>query len=247
MLHVKVQSERLEDLVTLYRDRIIPVLGTIPGCRYAGMMQSDLHPVECISLTFWDDKEDADRYESSGTFQDLLREARPFFVESSESRIQLTEDLTLEYLPVPEEPVLDALPVSATSAPHTSAQETPPLWLRLVSLRLRPGQRENFTQMYVDQVIPSLRDTKGCRYIYLTENPTKPNEMISVTSWDTKEDAERYEQSGLFTRLLESQEHLLSDLYQWKRYREKRQSNSVATSEDLQVEYYRVLVGKDFR
>lgn len=247
LVKVKLKPDALVGLRTLYADRVIAALQETHGCRYSGLMQSAHHPDECISLTLWDTEEDAVEYERSGMFSKLVAEARPFLSESSESKIQLSHDLTLEYVPVPEEPVVDKFPVAAKSDPVSTGR---PLhnahWLRIVSLRIQAGKIEQFKRMYADQVIPTLRKVKGCRYIYLTECAERPNEVISVTSWDSEQDAVNYESSGLFDRILESQRHMLSELYQWKRERDRNQEGSAASSEDLTVEHYIVIIGKDF-
>ena len=121
------------------------------------------------------------------------------------------------------------------------------MWVRIVSLKLRPGKLEEFKRLYSGQVIPALRKVKGCRYIYLTERSDRKDEVISVTSWESKEDAENYEQSGLFARLLESQQSALSEFYRWKLKEQKLQSGLAATSEDPTVEHFDMLVGKAFR
>jgi heme-degrading monooxygenase HmoA len=105
---------------------------------------------------------------------------------------------------------------------------------------------EEFKRLYEQQVIPALRSVKGCRYIYLTERANRRDEVISVTSWDSKADAEAYEQSGKFVKLLESQRHVLSGLYQWKIETGRRSGESIATSDDMTVEQYNVLAGRSF-
>ena len=248
MVHVKVKNLELNTLRTLYSERIIPALERAEGCRYAGLMQSAQHPAECISLTLWDSQADATAYERSGLYSRLLEETRPYLSESSESRIQISQDLTLEYVPIPDEPVVSSFPITIQS--DSAAADKKPheaIWLRIVSLKVREGKMEDFKRSYVEQVIPSLRAVRGCRYIYLTENPDKPNEVISVTSWDNRDDAESYEKSGLFDRLLQTQKDMLSELYLWKRDRDQERAGVVSTSEDLLMEYYTVLVGKDFK
>jgi len=248
MVQVRVKSLELNTLRTLYAERIIPTLEKVQGCRYAGLMQSAHRPEECISLTLWDTQADAGAYEKSGVFERLLEETRPYLSESSESRIQISRDLTLEYVPIPDEPVVSSFPIAVQSdSMATDRKEHDGIWLRIVSLRVRQGKMEEFKRSYLEQVIPTLRTVKGCRYIYLTENAEKPNEVISVTSWDSKEDAEHYQKSGLFDRLLQSQKDLLSELYQWKRDRDQEHAGSVSTSEDLSMENYGVLIGKDFK
>lgn len=247
MVHVKLKGDALAKVEHLYNDRIIPALATVPGCRYAGLMQSAQHPDECSSLTFWDDKESAEAYEKSGLFSILLDETRPFLINSSESRIQLSEDLTLEYVPIPEEPVVTAFPVAAMgSAQGRQREQQGAVWVRLVSLKVRPGKKEEFQRKYEEEVIPALRNVKGCRHVYLTERPDRQDEVISVTSWDSRQDAEAYEKGGLFAELLGRQKSVLSDLYQWKMQSQKEQGRYVATSDDVVIEQFHVVAGRSY-
>jgi heme-degrading monooxygenase HmoA len=248
LVQVKVKDGQIEGLQHHYRRRVIAALERIPGCRYAGLMRSVHHPEECISLTLWDSERDAEAYERSGLFGTLLDGTRPYLLESSESRLQLSQDLTLEYVPIPEEPVVSKLPVAEQSDTLAPQQEQRgPMWVRIVSLKIRPGKLEEFEQLYRGQVIPALRKIKGCRYIYLAERSGKLDEVISVTSWENKEDAENYEKSGLFARLLESQQGTLSELYGWKLEEQKLQGGLAATSEDPTVEHFDMLAGKAFK
>jgi heme-degrading monooxygenase HmoA len=245
LVEMKVKDGQIEGLQQHYRQRIIAMLAGIPGCRYAGLMKSLHHPEECISLTLWDSERDAEAYERGGLFDTLLHETRPYLLETSESRLQLSQDLTLEYAPIPVEPVVRKLPVAARSDTLAPQQEQRgPLWVRIVSLKLRPGKREEFERLYRERVIPALRKVKGCRYIYLSERTDRRDEVLSVTSWDTKGDAEAYEESGLFMRLLESGKTTLSELYRWKL--EEQEVGVTATSEDPTVENFDVIEGKAF-
>lgn len=248
MVEVRVKSGSLPQLITHYREGVIPALQQTKGCRYAGMLQSAHHPEECISLTFWDAEADALAYERGGVFAQLLEQTRPYFSESSESRIQLSQDLRIEYVALQEEPVVNRYSVAAVGGSKDGGPELHEnIWVRIVSLKLRPGKQKDFERHYAEHVIPTLQGLRGCRHVYLTERADKPDEVFSVTSWETKQDAEQYERSGLFTRLLESQKHLLSELYEWKMSREGKERGGVATSEDVAVEQYDVLVGRSFK
>ena len=248
LVQMKVKEGHVGGLRSHYGNRIIPALEEISGCRYAGLMKSIHHSDECISLTLWENESDAEAYERGGVFETLLGETRPFLIESSESRLQLSQDLTLEYVPIPEEPVISRLPVAARGDP-VSPQDSQrdPIWVRIVSLKLRPGKLDEFKRAYTEQVIPTLRKVKGCRYIYLTERSDKKDEILSVTSWESKEAAEAYEESGLFSRLLESQGDTLSELYRWKLEDGKLRGGISATSDDPTIEHFDVVVGKAFR
>jgi heme-degrading monooxygenase HmoA len=246
LVRIEVKQGVLPMLHSLYSNRIIPALEATAGCRFAGLVQSVHHPEQCLSLTLWNTQEDARTYEAQGVFPQLMNEARPFLSESSEFTIKLSEDLNLEYVPVPNEPVIKSYPIAArseTTAHHASGGA---LWLRIVSLKILPGKLEEFKQLYAKHSIPALRTVRGCRYVYLLESADQDHEVLSVTSWESKQDAEAYEKSGLFEQLLETQKHTLSGLYQWKRSLGRERSGQSATSDDVMVEHYTVLIGKDF-
>ena len=248
MVHIKVRKGELENLREHYDKHVIPTLQEIKGCFYAGLMQSTHHPDECISMTLWKSQADTEAYERGGVYQTLLQNTKPYLSESTESRIQLSEDLTLEYVPVPEEPVVETYNVEDSDEVPTFEEgkyKTP--WLRTVSLKVREGKLEEFKSIYRERAVPALREVKGCRYVFLTQRVEKRNEVISVTIWDSKEAAESYVRSGLFHKLLESQKHTLSELYQWKMDQQEDEQRHVATSEDLAVETFDVLTGRSFR
>jgi heme-degrading monooxygenase HmoA len=94
--------------------------------------------------------------------------------------------------------------------------------------------------------LPALRQVKGCRYAYLTENAKEKNRIISLTIWDSKQDAEAYEQSGLFESLKTKIEHTFAEIYQWKMQLEKDSGGQVVTSEEMTVGGYKVVAGKSF-
>jgi len=248
LVHIEVKKGAAPLLQDFYSKRIIPSLHDVKGCRYAGLTQSIHHPEQCISLTLWDSQEDAEAYENKGTFQELMEGAHPFLCESSEFKIQLSENLTLEYVPIPNEPVVKAYPIAARSEIQASGPESGgAMWLRIVSLKVLPGKLDEFNRLYSEYSIPALRKVKGCRYVYLLASDERDHEVLSVTSWDSKQDAEAYENSGLFEQLLEVQKHTLSGLYQWKQSLDKAEASQSTTSEDVMVENYAVLTGKNFK
>ncbi|MBI1807810.1 MAG: antibiotic biosynthesis monooxygenase [Ignavibacteria bacterium] len=240
LVQVKIKPELLPELCQLYEEKVIPLLGGMQGCLYASLIQSVDHADECMSLTLWDTREHADEYERSGMFKQLLTEAQPYLAESSEWKIQLSKDLTIEYEPVIEEPVVNAYQV--TAAKH--AQEIPkgrPLFVRIVSPQIREGQMEEFKKIFNEEILPELRTVKGCRYTYLTESIKEKDQIISVTIWDTREDAEAYQHSGVFNRLMEKVKHTF-----WKMQLERETGGQVMTSDEVTVEGYRIVTGKSF-
>jgi len=248
LLQLRVKTQFLEAFRRFYEDTIIPALQKTPGCQFAGLMQSHPHPDECISLTFWDTQSNAEAFDKSETFQGLLQKAKPFLSESTEWKIQLSENFELEYKPVPEEPLLKEYVVAAQTeeAPPLSPQNAR-IHVRIVSAKIQEDKLEEFKQLYSTEVIPALQTTKGCSYAYLTENLQEENEFISVTIWDSQEDAESYEKNGRFAELLDKTKHTFSQPYQWKLGLEQGFRGQVVTSEDLSVTHYSLVTGKNLQ
>ncbi len=247
VVHTRINPEKFQAFRKFYDTNIIPELQKIPGCLCASLMQSDQHQDEYISMTLWEKQEDVEAYEK-GLFQKLLIEARPYLTDSSQWKIQLSEDFTLEYQPLVEEPIVKSFTVVEQKDSDICDQKGPQfMYMRVVSVKIEPGKLPEFKQLYKDEIIPALRSVKGCRYAYLTESLKEENEMISVTIWDSKKDAENYERSGLFDQLREKVKHTFSELYQWKMTLERESGKKLATSEDMKVDYYSMITGKKFQ
>ncbi len=252
-VQVKIKPEKLAQMRKLYEERVIPQLQTSAHCLYAGLIASSQQHDECISLTLWENQADAEAYEKSGLYQKLVEESKPFFADSSEWKVHLSKDLTMEYEPVPEEPVVKSFEVASSrkSGIIPIAKDKPnpaQLHVRLVSAKIQPGKMDEFKQLYNNDVLPVLRTVDGCRYAYLMEGMKEQNEIVSVTIWDTQADAERYESSGTFDALKKKVQHTFSGLYQWKMRLEKYSTNKQAgTSDDLTVHDYNVVTGQSFQ
>jgi len=228
----------------IYDEKIIPELRKMKGCLFACLIRSETQPDEGISFTLWDSQENAESYVKSGAFQSLLTDLKPYLSDSSEWKVELTKDLKVEYKPVPEEPVIKSYRTLIESSNEISAPGA--MYMRIVSLNIQPGKFDDFQEIYTNEIIPVLKKVKGCRYVYLTGSDDNPNEAISITIWDSREDAEKYEK-GLFTGLMEKVNPTLSNLYQWKMALEQDQNWQVKTSDDISVKYYNVVSGMGFK
>ncbi len=247
LLQLQAKPEELPNLRRFYEAVIVPTLQKTPGCLYACLMQSVQRDEEVISMTLWESPAHASAYEKSGTYQKLLDEARPMLADSTEWRMQLTKDLKLDYSPVPAEPTIKASPIEAMSGESKSAGPRPgQMFLRIVSVTVKPGMLEEYKNRYVNEVIPGFQQTKGCRHAYLTFGSEDNNQAFSVTIWDSREAAEEYERSGRFAHLLDKVKHTFTDLVQWKMKLDKSQHAQSATSDELKVEGYSIVSGKSF-
>ena len=98
----------------------------------------------------------------------------------------------------------------------------------------------------MEEIVPALQNHRGCRYIYLSESMQEENEVVSITVWDSKMDAQNYENSGKFGELVDKLKHTFSHFYQWKMELAKEHKGELKTSDDMKVDYYRMVSGKRF-
>jgi heme-degrading monooxygenase HmoA len=246
LTQLKVKPEGIPNLGDAYRDHVIPRLQGIPGCRCANLLQNRSHPETVISLTLWDSAENAESYQRSKEFSEIMDDVEPYLAESTEWKIRLSEDLELEYAPVVEEPVVASYRIAARSNHGTSPFGTGKMYTRIVSHNVQPGRIDEFEQIYREEILPVLHNTDGCSYAYLMQGAKSKNEMISITIWDSQEAAEQYESSGQYQACLSKLRHTFSQLYQWKMALERDRDVQVKTSEDVSLAHYTVVAGKCF-
>lgn len=245
LVQAKVKPEAEAVVNDVYREKVHSVLQSTLGCIYASLIKSESHPHEYISMTLWESKEHVDAYVESGLYKRVLKDLQPVLADSSEWKIQLSKDLTLEYTAVTEEPVVESYTISTASSEKISVSEqTHPKHVRLLSLKIRPDKVDRFKEVYKTEIIPALLNVPGCGYAFLTENLKEVNEFISITIWNSAKDAENYEAGGLFQQLLARTKPLFTELFQWKM--QLGHGDSSATSEDIRVQHYNVVTGSSF-
>ncbi len=244
-VQVRIHDANARSLKRSYEKQVIAVLKTVDGCLSASLLQSNKDPYECVSMTVWKSAELAQRYEQSGVFATLVDGLRPFFAEATEWKIQLGDDLTVQYEPVPTEPAVQQYSVQMQKTVSAAEPQAPP-YVRIVSHRIRPGASIEFREIYEREVIPVLLGRTGCRKAYLVTDPRDPTKVLSVTVWGSKLDADEYEHHGQFSALLAKLQSTLSDLSQWKLEVGHSSSARVATSDDVMVDGFELLVGEQF-
>lgn len=244
MVHASIRPGVSGELRSYYEHTVIPAFAGVEGCLYAGLMNNTNRPDRYISLTFWRSQNDAHAYERSGLFQQLWDDMRPMLAETSEARVQLSEDLTLEIVPGEVEPEISAY--SVESAGREKADLDSSYCVRIVTLKVRPDALTEFKNLYLERIVPELRSARGCRQVLLSQSAAEPDTIASVTVWNSREEAEAYEHDGTFHRLLDMTKHTLTDLYRWKMEKEKERDTQVVTSEDMFVEHFDLLVGRSF-
>jgi len=250
LVHLKAKSEKVGVLKSFYDAIIIPELEKIEGALFAGLLLNNTDVTEGISLTLWESKQHAEEYEGSGLFEKFVDQAKPFLAESTEWKIQLSEDLELEYKQGDDKPNLELKHFNVTVHERVKDDlfgQHSKMYIRIVSHILQKDKVDEFREIFVDQIIPALQETKGCRYSYLIESMHQENEVISLSIWDNKDDALVYEDSGAFEKLINKLRPTFSQFYQWKMELDKDPANKVSTTDDLTVTHYQVVTGKNLR
>lgn len=247
LVHLAINGEYENTFRQFYNTIVLPQLQKMDGCKMAGLIKSIADKGKFVSLTLWDEKIQAEKYEKSEIYKNLSEQISQFLSESSEWKIQLSDDFKLEYKPVSEVPVQGNYAVAVRTHNTKSSPEQPGgMYIRIVSVKIQPGKVNEFTEIYSEEIIPALESTKGCNFAYLTENLKEENEFLSVSIWEDKSFADEYEASGRFNELTAKVKYTFSKFYLWKMELEQDSRGKVETSEDMKIDNYTMITGKSF-
>jgi heme-degrading monooxygenase HmoA len=101
------------------------------------------------------------------------------------------------------------------------------MFMRLVQARYDPAALLVIRQVYEEKIIPQLQKMKGCLFACLIKSEVDPEEGLSLTLWDTEENAEGYVNSGMFHVMVEQIKPYLQVSTEWK----------VQLSKNMKLEY----------
>ncbi|MCW8985167.1 MAG: antibiotic biosynthesis monooxygenase [Thermoanaerobaculales bacterium] len=246
-VNLKVKEGMLRDLARFYEDRVIPALQDSGGCLYASLLQPSDDDQECVSLTFWRSSEAAEAYEKSGAYDELLDDSDVFLAEVSEGRVQSSGHQSSAF-PALQDPEVEAYPVEVAAVGEVVDAVGPQqFFVRIVSARIEAGRFEELKTRFDEEIKPALMATKGCRAVFLVENVKRRSRALSVTLWDSEEDAIRHELSGAFDEMVAKVSEFFSGLYQWRLSLGTEQDRGTVTGKDLSVRGFQVVTGRSLR
>ncbi len=251
-MYVRLLSLRLEPAFVekhqeFYQRQVLPTLRASSGFLYASLLHDPGRPGECVSLTVWKDLAGLRSYEHDGKFDELLRESQQYLAESTEWKLELSEDLTLEPKQVPNDPASRCYAVQARSGDYTGPSSgSRSAFLRLVRGTFNRNSVEAVRRIYEEEVIPTLQSVKGCRHACLLGGLDSADELVSLTIWDSEEDIRNYEESASFRNLLARAQPMLSAVCQWKVILEQSHGLHAVTSEDVKIQSYAAVAGTSF-
>ncbi len=77
------------------------------------------------------------------------------------------------------------------------------MFVRMTFTQSDPASAEAVRALYYrDEIWGVLERQKGHRFHYLLESADVPGEGVSVSAWDSRQDAEAYERSGVYEELV---------------------------------------------
>lgn len=246
-VNMKVKEGMLQGLARFYEDRVIPTLQDSGGCLYASLLQPSDDDRECVSMTIWRTGDAAEAYEKSGAYDDLLDESDVFLAEVSDGKVQSASEQSGAF-PVLQDPEVEAYPVEVAAVGEVVDAVGPhQFFVRIVSARIEAGRFDELKQRFDEEIKPALMATKGCRAVFLVENVKRRSRALSVTVWDSEEDAIRHELSGAFDDMVAKVSEFFSGLYQWRLSLGESQDRSTVSGKDLNVRGFQVVTGRSLQ
>jgi heme-degrading monooxygenase HmoA len=74
-------------------------------------------------------------------------------------------------------------------------------------MHVKPDRMAEFQRLYEEDAVPALEQQTRCRYAALIQNIQYSEEAISLTLWDSKDDCASYEESGVYSTLIDRSKH----------------------------------------
>ncbi len=244
LVNLKVKEGRLNDFARFYEERTIPALRETKGCLYASLLKPTADDVECVSMTLWRSRENVEAYEKSGLYDELLDEMDDMMAEVVEWKVHSSSDLKRD-IHLLQDPDVEAYPVEVAAIGEVVDAVGPQhFFVRLVSARIQTGKFHALKEKFDREIKPALMATKGCRAVFLVENTKTQERALSVTIWDSEEDAIRYEMSGGFDEMTAKVSEFFSGLYQWRLSLSPSEDRRSITGKDLDVKSFQVVTGR---
>lgn len=215
-LKLDTKGADLRAIQEFYQQKVMPLLQQHSACRFASLLQATSKAEECISMTLWDSPEAADRYEKSGDYLGLVEEGAKLVSGTAAWTVRLAEGSALEPQGPAQAIIGDAFTVEAGDEELPDSDLPSRLYLKIVSVRVKPEKWDDLIDLYNTAVLPTLHSTRGCHAAFLVEALHDPDQALSVSIWNREEDAIRYEMSGTFDDLTRRLRDTLEGSIKWK-------------------------------
>lgn len=82
------------------------------------------------------------------------------------------------------------------------------MWIRMIEIYIDPENLEEFRKIYSERILPAILAHKGNIHAFLMESQDRPGQIISFSSWKTREEGNIYESSGDYVKNVNQVKHL---------------------------------------
>ena len=237
-----IHAEESEKNAETYARSVLSALRSTRGCSFASLLQNTANAQECISLTIWESRKASTDYEESGLYLKLVDSLRPYFLESNEWKLELSEDLSLEYTPLKVEPTVERFDESVADSGKAFRLKGNPFAVHILTLSVHEDQIPTFESIFSVEVHPKYRLHKGFLDLVMVRQKQK---FHIISFWDETVDIAPSSGIQSIDQLIESIYKVLPSFVRWK----ISHSNDVhmsASSEDLRSAAYRCLTAEWF-
>jgi len=236
-----VKTEYIVDMSATYEREILSGLRRTQGCVFASLLQNVNDPGECVSLTIWESQRAASLYEESGLFPVLLKSLRPYFIESNDWELKLSDDLSIEYTPIPTDPSIKGFD-EQTEKEGIQKFYTTPYAAKIITLTVQPEKIQEFQDIFVSKLMPKFKSQKGFIHIILLR---KSNEFNIISFWDETIDLNSPMGESNLDVFSRSIFEVLPSTVQWQ-VSHKASRTNYAASDEIKASVYRCLTGEWF-
>jgi heme-degrading monooxygenase HmoA len=236
-----VKTEYTVQLSATYERMILTGLRSTLGCVFASLLQNIDDPRECVSLTIWDSQQAASVYEVSGLFPELLSSLRPYFIESEDWELKLSDDLSIEYSPIQIDPSIKGYD-EQTEKEGIPKFYTTPYAAKIITLTVQPEKIQEFQDIFASKIVQKFKSQKGFIHMILLR---KSNEFNIISFWDETIDLNPSMGESSLDVFARSIFEILPSTVQWQ-VSHKASRTNYAASDEIKASVYRCLTGEWF-
>jgi heme-degrading monooxygenase HmoA len=238
-----VRPDESEKMAETYHRTVLSALRTTKGCVFASLLQNTADRQECISMTIWDSRQHSVDYEESGLYRQLVDALRPHFVESNEYKLELSADLSLEYLPVLTEPTVERFDAADAESENIIAKKAAPFAVQILTLSVQQEKIGEFEKIFAGDIHAKYQSHKGFIDLILLR---QQREYHVISFWDETVDIQSTTGLHSINELLSSIYKILPSFIQWK-VAKKSSIPISASSEDIKAAVHRCLIAEWFK
>jgi heme-degrading monooxygenase HmoA len=89
------------------------------------------------------------------------------------------------------------------------------MYLRFVKIDTKKADPRKVQDFYQQRFLPLLQRDRGCRFASLLESTSDTGACISMTLWESPDEAQRFEQSDAYQSLLQEGVRFVSETAEW--------------------------------